>query len=58
MIVEDHPQLSGGIRFLDSARHWSYVDSRICLRYLAKVRGALGWEDLTPGMFDNLRPAA
>ncbi|MFI7128752.1 flavin-containing monooxygenase [Nonomuraea sp. NPDC050153] len=58
MIVGDHPRLSGGIRFLDSARHRSYVDARTYRRYLATVRKRIGWSDLTPGMFDRQRLAA
>jgi hypothetical protein len=58
MIAGDRPQLSGGIRFVDSARHRSYVDARTYRRYLATVRRRIGWSDLTPGMFDRQRAAA
>jgi hypothetical protein len=57
MIAGDRPQLSGGIRFVDSARHRSYVDARTYRRYLATVRRRIGWSDLTPGMFDRQRAA-
>lgn len=53
--ASDVPRLSGGITFLDSARHHSYVDARAYKRYLAKVRKRVGWTDLQPGMFDHLR---
>lgn len=55
LIAEDRPRLSGGIRFLDSARHRSYIDARSYHRYLAKVRKRIGWQDLAPGMFDAQR---
>lgn len=51
MIATDHPPLSGGIRFVSSPRHRSYVDARTYRRYLAAVRDRVGWTDLTPGMF-------
>ncbi|WP_433193002.1 flavin-containing monooxygenase [Nocardia sp. CA-107356] len=55
LIAEDRPELSGGLHFLDSARHRSYVDARTYRRYLAKVRKRMGWQDLTPGLFGDLR---
>ena len=58
LIAGDRPKLNGGINFLDSARHRSYVDARTYLRYLAEVRKRMGWQDLTAGMFDGLRAAA
>ena len=57
MIADDHPNLNGGINFLDSARHRSYVDAHTYRKYLAKVRKRCGWHDLVPGMFDGLRSA-
>jgi len=47
----DRPDLSGGISFVDSARHRSYVDAKTFHRYLKKVRRRVGWDDLTEGMF-------
>ncbi|WP_308189729.1 NAD(P)-binding domain-containing protein [Streptomyces sp. WAC 00631] len=55
LIAEDQPRLSGGLRFLDSARHRCYVDARAYRRYLAKLRKQMGWRQLAPGMFDHLR---
>ncbi|MEO3783928.1 NAD(P)-binding domain-containing protein [Actinocorallia sp. B10E7] len=54
MIERDEPELGGGIRFVDSARHRSYVDAKAFRGYLARVRGRMGWRGLTPGMFDGL----
>lgn len=56
LIAADDPDLSGGIRFLGTARHATYVDARTYRRYLAKVRRRMGWQDLERGMFDALRP--
>lgn len=55
LIAADDPDLSGGIRFLGTARHATYVDARTYRNYLAKVRRRMGWQDLVPGMFDALR---
>jgi cation diffusion facilitator CzcD-associated flavoprotein CzcO len=58
LIADDRPKLDGGINFLDSVRHRSYVDARTYRRYLADVRRRMGWKDLTAGMFDGLRASA
>ncbi|MFI8233924.1 flavin-containing monooxygenase [Streptomyces sp. NPDC085900] len=58
LIAEDRPRLSGGISFVDSARHRSYIDARTYHRYLAKIRKRIGWQNLTPGMFDQQRAQA
>jgi hypothetical protein len=58
LIAKDRPKLSGGINFLDSARHRSYVDARTYRKYLAEVRNRVGWQDLTHGIFDAVRSSA
>jgi len=55
LIATDRPDLSGGIHFVDSPRHRSYVDQHAYRGYLAEVRKRIGWSDLIPGMFDGLR---
>jgi hypothetical protein len=55
LIATDRPRLDGGIRFVSSARHQLSVDARSFYRYLARVRDRIGWHDLTPGMFDDVR---
>ncbi len=40
-IESDHPDLSGGIRFIDSPRHQGYVDSHAFGRYLDRVADEL-----------------
>ncbi|WP_209617748.1 flavin-containing monooxygenase [Saccharothrix coeruleofusca] len=57
MIATDRPDLSRGIRFVDSPRHRSYVDSSAYRRYLGVVRERMGWADLTPGAFERTRQA-
>ncbi len=51
MIATEQPDLSGGIRFVDSARHRSYVDARSFRKELDRVADRIGWQPLTPGMF-------
>lgn len=58
LIAGDRPKLNGGIDFLDSARHRSYVDAATYRRYLADVGKRMGWRELTPGMFDRLQSMA
>lgn len=43
-IRNDRPDLSGGIRFVDSPRHVGYVDSHAFARYLRRVCATMGWE--------------
>ena len=39
----DRPDLSRGLKFVDSPRHTGYVDSVAFTKYLAKVARAMGW---------------
>lgn len=41
----DDPDLSGGIDYVDSDRHASYVEIDSYMRYLADLRDRLGWAD-------------
>lgn len=50
MIATHRPDLSGGIRFVDSPRHRSYVDARTFRRELDRVADRGGWQPLRPGM--------
>lgn len=43
MIRSDDPDLSGGLRFVASARHTGYVDSGSFVKYLAKLAAEMGW---------------
>ena len=58
MIAAEHPDLSGGIRFIDSARHRSYVDGRSFRTELDRVTDHMGWQPLQPGMFAGLRQSS
>ncbi|WP_336087380.1 flavin-containing monooxygenase [Nocardia sp. SSK8] len=58
LIRTDRPKLNGGIKFLASARHRAYVDAHAYHAYLRTVRERLGWQNLTPGIFAEVRRAA
>jgi cation diffusion facilitator CzcD-associated flavoprotein CzcO len=51
----DLPDLSGGIAYLDSPRHASYVDSETYVRYLAELRDRFEWADLDEKTYEPLR---
>ncbi|MEH0639302.1 NAD(P)/FAD-dependent oxidoreductase [Streptomyces bottropensis] len=42
-IRSDRPDLSGGLRFVDSPRHAGYVHSEAFVKYLGKVAEDMGW---------------
>ncbi|MFF4503156.1 flavin-containing monooxygenase [Streptomyces sp. NPDC001401] len=50
MIRTDRPDLTGGLKFVDSPRHTGYVDSGAYVKHLAKVAAEMGWrtEGLPP----------
>lgn len=43
MIRSDLPDLSGGLKFVDSPRHTGYVHSEAFVKYLGKVAAGMGW---------------
>jgi hypothetical protein len=51
IIDTEHPDLSGGIHFIDTARHRAYVDGDSFRTELDRVTRQLGWQPLQPGMF-------
>ena len=55
LMSAEQPDLSGGIRFIDSPRHTSYVDGRAFRKELDRVSERVGWEPLGTGIFDRLR---
>ncbi|MBF6173619.1 flavin-containing monooxygenase [Nocardia blacklockiae] len=60
LAATDQPDLTGGLRMIDSARHAGYVDAKTFAKTLARVRDHMGWEPLSPGFADHLtrsRPA-
>jgi hypothetical protein len=55
LIQTDQPDLSGGIRFVESNRSNGYVDAHAFKSYLQKVRARMGWAKLTDDTFEGLR---
>ncbi|MBF6214730.1 NAD(P)-binding domain-containing protein [Nocardia puris] len=55
LIATHHPDLSGGLRMVSSARHAGYVDAKTYKKVLADVRTRMQWPDLEPGFADHLR---
>jgi cation diffusion facilitator CzcD-associated flavoprotein CzcO len=58
LVAADRPDLTGGIHFVGSDRHATYVEISAYRKHMAKVRTQLGWPDLHDGVFDQLRTAA
>ena len=55
LMITDHPDLTGGVRFVDSPRHTNYVEVRAYRRNLRRVARLMGWPELRPGRFDAIR---
>nr|WP_315430916.1 NAD(P)-binding domain-containing protein [uncultured Albidiferax sp.] len=55
LIQTDQPDLSGGIRFVESNRSNGYVDAHAFRNYLKNVRSRMGWAELTDSTFHSLR---
>jgi amino acid transporter len=54
----DTPDLRGGVRYVDSARHTNYVERATYMAYLGKLRDRFGWFDIDEHTYDELiRPA-
>lgn len=58
LIANDHPDLSGGLALVNSARHAGYVDAKTYKKVLARVRSQMSWTELEPGFAAGIRPAA
>lgn len=58
LIREDHPVLSGPLKMVDSDRHKGYLDAATYKRYIEKLRRRMGWPQLTPGYYDDIRAGA
>ncbi|MEU8205235.1 NAD(P)-binding domain-containing protein [Streptosporangium sp. NPDC049046] len=52
IVESESPDLSGGIRFVGSDRHATYVEVRAYKRELRRLARRMGWQDLTPGRFN------
>lgn len=57
LIQHDQPDLSGGIRFVDSPRHAVYIDAHSFKTYLRKLRARMGWNELSEAFYDRVRVA-
>lgn len=55
LIATDQPDLTGGIHFVGTDRHATYVDGKAYRKHLRRVRQRLGWPELSPGCFEALR---
>lgn len=55
LITSDRPDLSGGINFVASDRHATYVEIDAYRKHMAKLRQQLGWPELKDGDFIYLR---
>jgi len=55
LVQHDRPNLSGGIHFVATDRHATYVEVRAFRKQLRRIARLLGWSTLAPGMFDRLR---
>lgn len=55
LIASDQPDLRGGIKFVNSARHATYVEISAYRKHMKKLRRKLGWPELVDGVFETLR---
>ena len=54
-LLEDNPDLTGGIKFIESDRTKGYIEIHAYKSYIEKLRRKLGWPALAPGFFDSIR---
>ncbi|MEN0064680.1 MAG: NAD(P)-binding domain-containing protein [Myxococcota bacterium] len=55
LVQTDRPDLTGGIQFVGSDRHATYVEISTYRKQMARIRRRLRWPVMKPGMFDALR---
>ena len=55
--ASDFPDLSGGMRYVDSDRHAAYVQVDTYVDYLARLRDAFEWADLDAQTYAAMRAA-
>jgi len=55
LAATDHPDLTGGVRFVPSDRHANYVEVRAFKKAIRRTVRRMGWRPLERGMFDGLR---
>ncbi len=49
-VAADRPDLTGGLRFIESPRHATYVEHDAFRRAVERTRTAMGWPALRPGL--------
>lgn len=55
LIDHDNPDLSGGLKFVQSQRHEVYLEAHALKSYLKRLRRKMGWPELTENYYDRLR---
>jgi hypothetical protein len=55
ILRREQPDLSGGIHFVASQRHASYVEAHAFKTHLRKLRKRMGWGELHDTMYDPLK---
>lgn len=55
MIANDRPDLSGGIKFVGSDRHSTYVEISAFRKQISRLLDKAGWSPLSEGIYDHLR---
>ena len=55
LVATDRTDLTGGIHFVGTDRHATYVDAIAYAKHLHRVRRRLGWPELASHCFDRLR---
>ena len=51
----DKPDLSGGIKFVESDRSKGYIEIHAYKKHIERLRAQMGWPKLRPGFFDGVR---
>jgi hypothetical protein len=54
LIQNDHPDLSGGLKFVKSQRHEVYLEAHALTSYLKKLRRKMGWSELHEHFYDRI----
>ncbi len=54
-IRHDAPDLSGGLKFVQSQRHEVYLEAHALTTYLKQLRRRMGWPELTEHAYDAIR---
>jgi hypothetical protein len=55
LVTTDQPDLRGGIHFVNTDRHATYVDGKAYRAALRRLRRRLGWPELARGSYDRVK---